>query len=64
MNEAASSGPKPWITVTPIVAGRMALSTVLMVTGMYFLATGRRDANVSRMITGAILSVASVFLFI
>ena len=59
-----TEGAKPWITVTPHVAGRMALSTVLMVIGMHYLVSGRKEANVSRMITGAILTVASVFLFI
>ncbi len=59
MNEAA----KPWITLTPKVVGKMALSTTLMAMGMFYLTTGRRDAEVSRMITGAILALASVFLF-
>ncbi|MBI5246850.1 MAG: hypothetical protein HY923_06685 [Elusimicrobia bacterium] len=55
---------KPWLTVTPAVAGRMALSTVLMAIGMYYLVSGRKEANVSRMFTGALLALASVFLFI
>ena len=59
-----SEGAKPWLLVTPRVAGRMALSTILMMTGMYYLVTGRRDANMSRMMTGAVLAIASVFLFI
>ena len=60
MTEAAS---KPWLTVTPNVAGRMAVSTVLMAIGMYYLVSGRKEANVSRMFTGALLALASVFLF-
>ena len=51
------SNVKPWLTVTPRVAGRLALSVVLMATGMHYLVSGRTQANVSRMITGAILAV-------
>jgi len=60
MNE----GAKPWINVTPMVMGEMALSTVLMISGMYYLVTGRRQADMSRMIAGAILTLASVFIFV
>ena len=60
MNE----GVKPWISVTPRVMGKMALSTVLMAIGMYYLTTGRREASVSRMFTGAFLTLASVFIFV
>lgn len=60
MNE----GAKPWISVTPRVMGKMALSTVLMAIGMYYLTTGRREASVSRMFTGAFLTLASVFIFV
>lgn len=57
-------GAKPWLDVTPRVMGKAALSTVLMVVGMYYLTTGRREASVSRMVTGAFLALASVFLFL
>lgn len=57
-------GAKPWISVTPAVMGKMALSTVLMAIGMYYLTTGRRDASMSRMFTGAFLTLASVFIFV
>lgn len=60
MNPAAH---KPWISVTPGIMEKMALSTMLMASGMFYLATGRRDADMSRMFTGAILALASVFLF-
>lgn len=59
MNE----GSKPWLSITPQVMGKMALSTVLMAVGMYYLTTGRREASVSRMFSGAFLTLASVFLF-
>ena len=57
-------GPKPWITLTPQVVGKVALSVMLMAMGMHYLTTGRTEANVSRMITGAVLSLASVFIFL
>lgn len=59
-----SESAKPWISVTPAVMGKTALSVVMMCAGMYYLVSGRRDADASKMITGAILAVASVFLFI
>jgi hypothetical protein len=59
-----SDKPKPWITVTPILMGKLALSTMLMAIGMHYLVTGRRDADMSRMITGAVLTLASVFIFV
>ena len=55
---------KPWISVTPILMGKMALSTMLMAVGMYYLVAGRRDADMSRMITGAVLTLASIFIFV
>lgn len=57
-------GAKPWLDITPRVMGEMAISTVLMAIGMYYLTTGRREASVSRMFTGAFLTLASVFLFL
>ena len=60
----AVPAPAPWITLTPKVMGKMALSTMLMSMGMYYLTTGRRDADTSRMITGAVLSLSSVFIFV
>ncbi len=59
-----SSAPKPWITLTPQVMGKAALSVMLMAMGMHYLATGRTQADMSRMITGAILTLASVFIFV
>ena len=56
--------PKPWITITPAVMGKLALSIVMMASGMGYLATGRKEANLSRMITGALLTIGSVFIFL
>lgn len=59
-----NDGAKPWLSITPQVMGKAALSTVLMAMGMFYLTTGRRDADTGRMFTGALLALASVFLFI
>jgi len=59
-----TDAPSPWLDVTPKVMGKMALSTMLMAVGMYYLASGRKQAELSRMLTGAALAVASVFVFI
>jgi len=59
-----SEGVKPWLSVTPQIMGKTALSTVLMAMGMFYLTTDRRDADTSRMFTGAFLTLASVFLFV
>lgn len=58
MTEAA----KPWLAVTPRLMGKAAVSTVLMAVGMYYLTSGRREGSVSRMFSGALLTVASVVL--
>ncbi len=56
-------GAKPWISLTPAIMGKIALSVALMTIGMYYLVSGRRDADMTRMFTGAFLVLASVFLF-
>ena len=54
---------KPWLTITPTVMGKVALSTVLISSGMYYLVSGRKEGNFSRMVTGAILSLVSLFIY-
>lgn len=64
MNAAsASAAGKPWLNVTPSMMERMAIAVPLMAIGMFYLVTGRQRAEMGRMITGAILSLASVALF-
>jgi len=55
---------KPWISLTPKLLGKVSVSISLMTIGLYYLVSGRRDANMSRMFTGAFLTLASVFLFV
>ena len=52
-----------WLNLTPVLILKVAGSTVLMATGMFYLATGRREANMGRILTGAVLTMASIFLF-
>ncbi|MBI3289391.1 MAG: hypothetical protein HYZ74_07730 [Elusimicrobia bacterium] len=63
LSGTVASASTPWLNITPSVVGKMTLSTVLMACGMYYLASGRKEADVSRMITGAILTLLSIFVF-
>lgn len=53
----------PWLDITPQIGLRVAASVSLMTVGLYFLASGRRDADLRRMILGALLSFASLLTF-
>ena len=64
MNAAsAAAAGKPWLNVTPSMMERMSLAVPLLAIGMFYLVTGRQQANFGRMMTGAILSLAGVVLF-
>lgn len=56
-------GVKPWLTITPELMGKVALSTVLISAGMFYLVSGRKEGSFSRMVIGAILSLASLFIY-
>jgi hypothetical protein len=58
-----NDGAKPWLNLTPGTMEKAAVSVALMAVAMFYLVSGRQQANVSRMITGAILALASVALF-
>lgn len=62
MSEAGSS-VVPWLKVTPHVAVRVSVSTVLITTGMYYLVSGRKQASLDRMISGAVLCLLSLLTF-
>lgn len=53
----------PWLAITPNVMVKTSLSIVLMTAGMYYLATGRKEADLNRMLLGAGLSLASLFCY-
>ena len=59
-----TGGVKPWISLTPALMGKISVSISLMTIGLYYLVSGRRDADMTRMFTGAFLTLASVFLFV
>lgn len=54
---------EPWLNITPAVALRVAGSTVLISVGMYYLTSGRKEANLDRMISGAVLCLLSLLTF-
>jgi hypothetical protein len=62
MNEAAAPA-HPWLNVTPTVALRVSAATVLISTGMYYLVSGRREASLDRMMTGAVLCLLSLLVW-
>lgn len=59
----AATQKLPWLDITPQIGLRVAASVSLMTVGLYFLSTGRRDADLQRMILGGLLSFASLLTF-
>ncbi len=62
--QEVSGGAKPMISITPLIMGKTAFSVMLFAMGMHYLSTGRSEADLSRMVSGAVLTLASVFIFI
>ena len=60
MDSSAPSDISPFINVTPKVAGRFALAVVLFCAAMHYLVSGRKEASFGKMITGALLALASL----
>ncbi len=60
MNESSA---KPWLTITPGTMEKTALSVTLMAVGMFYLVSGRQRAEMGRIVTGAVLALASVAIF-
>ena len=56
-------GVKPWLTITPTLMEKVAVSTVLISAGMFYLVSGRKEGNFSRMVAGALLTLASIFIY-
>lgn len=54
---------EPWLDITPKVALRASASTVLISVGMFYLVTGRKNADLGRMWTGAVLCLLSLLAF-
>ena len=58
-----SSPVEPWLDITPKIALRVSAATVLISMGMYYLVTGRRNAELGRMWTGAVLCLLILMVF-
>lgn len=58
-----SATVEPWLSITPKVAVRTAVSTVLISVGMFYLVSGRKSADLGRMWTGAVLCLLSLLAF-
>jgi hypothetical protein len=50
----------PAIRFTPQYAAKFAVAIVLFGAGMHYLVSGRKEADLGRMITGAVLALASL----
>lgn len=46
--------------MSPLVLARFAGGTALMVAGLYYLSKGKKERDLSKMITGAVLSLLAV----
>lgn len=61
--------PAPAGTVTPVLqatpkaAGRLFFGFALSTAGMYYLGSGKKQQDVQKMILGACLVMAALFLF-
>jgi hypothetical protein len=53
-------GVEPVFRFTPTYAAKFAAAIVLFGAGMHYLDSGRKQADFGRMVTGAILALASL----
>lgn len=60
---AANAGTLPRVSVTNGAILKFGASAVLSVLGMYYLATGKKEGDVEKMLLGAALSIAAFFFF-
>ncbi|MBI3564220.1 MAG: hypothetical protein HY079_03380 [Elusimicrobia bacterium] len=58
--EPGPTKPMPAIEMTPKFALKWAAAITLFGAGMHYLATGRKEADFERIITGAVLTLASL----
>lgn len=59
-----SAEPGVAIHFTPKLALKTSLASGLIAAGMYYMISGRKNADLNRMITGAVLTLASLLLFL
>jgi hypothetical protein len=53
-------GPKMVISMTPKRALRFSAAVTLFGASMHYLVSGRKEADINKMITGAVLALASL----
>lgn len=53
----------PHLQFTPQLIAKFSLGIVLMMGALYYLAKGREERSLNKMITGGVLALASVGLF-
>jgi len=51
---------EPAIRFTPQYAAKFTVAIVLFGAGMHYLVSGRKEADFSKMVTGAVLALASL----
>jgi hypothetical protein len=54
----------PWLDIKPTLGLKIAGAIVLMTLGLYYLDSGRERASLNRMVLGALLALASLFVFV
>jgi hypothetical protein len=59
---AAGTQLTPTITMTPKRALRFSAAFTLFGAAMHYLISGRKEANLNKMVTGAVLVMASLLL--
>jgi hypothetical protein len=56
-------GSLPTVTASSSTVWKIGISTIIGLLGMYYLAAGKKQNDVGKMILGAGLTLASLFLF-
>lgn len=57
---AGKAAQTPFTGLTPKYVGKFSIAVMLFGMSMYYLATGRKEADMGKMITGAVLALASL----
>lgn len=57
----SDAAPQLAIGLTPKQALKFAVSLTMFGASMHYLSSGRKEANLGKMITGAVLALASMF---
>lgn len=66
MNAPSTStrmGNLPTVSASPATIWKIGISTIAGLLGMYYLAAGKKQNDVGKMILGAGLTLASLFMF-